>query len=35
MDTYKNFVTFKTDKTILKLHKKEADLSGPYFESEM
>ena len=35
MDSYKNFVTFKTDNTILKLHKKEADLLRPYFESEM
>jgi len=33
MDSYKNFVTFKTDNTILKLHKKEADLLHPYFES--
>ena len=33
MDSYKNFVTFKTDRTILKLHKKEADLLRPYFES--
>src|SRR5947199_1277890 len=35
MDSYKNFVTFKTDRTILKLHKKEAELLRPYFESEM
>jgi tetratricopeptide (TPR) repeat protein len=35
MDSYKNFVTFKTDRTILKLHKKEAELLHPYFESEM
>ena len=35
MDSYKNFVTFKTDNTILKLNKKEADLLHPYFESEM
>ncbi|MGO9256900.1 MAG: tetratricopeptide repeat protein [Bryobacteraceae bacterium] len=35
MDSYKNFVTFKTDNTILKLHKKEADLLHPYFEDEM
>ncbi len=35
MDSYKNFVTYKTDKTILKLHKKEAELLHPYFESEM
>ena len=35
MDSYKNFVTFKTERTILKLHKKEAELLHPYFESEM
>jgi tetratricopeptide (TPR) repeat protein len=35
MDSYKNFVTYTTDRTILKLHKKEADLLRPYFESEM
>src|SRR5205823_10179070 len=35
MDSYKNFVTFKTDRTVLKLHKKEAELLHPYFESEM
>jgi cellulose synthase operon protein C len=35
MDSYKNFVTFKTDNTILKLHKKESDLLHPYFEDEM
>ena len=35
MDSYKNFVTFETDNTILKVHKKEADLLHPYFESEM
>ena len=35
MDSYKNFVTFKTDRTILRLHKKEAELLHPYFEAEM
>ncbi len=35
MDSEKNFVTFKTDRTILKLNKKEADLLRPYFEAEM
>ena len=35
MDSYKNFLTFKTDNTILKLHKKEADLLHPYVESEL
>ena len=32
LDSYKNFVTFKDDTTILKLHKNEADLLRPYFE---
>ena len=35
MDKYKDFVTFKTPDTILKLNKKEAELLHPYFESEM
>ena len=35
MDSYKNFVTFTTPRTILKLHKKEAELLQPYIESEM
>jgi tetratricopeptide (TPR) repeat protein len=35
MDSYKNFVTYKTDATILRLHKKEAELLHPYFEAEM
>ena len=35
LDSYKNFVTFKTDTTILRLNKKEADLLHPYFEDEM
>ena len=35
LDSYKNFVTFKTDNTILRLHKKEAELLRPYFESEL
>ena len=35
MDSYKDFVTFKTDTTVLKLHRKEADLLRPYFESEI
>jgi tetratricopeptide (TPR) repeat protein len=33
LDSYKNFVTFKDDTTILKLNKKEADLLRPYFEA--
>jgi cellulose synthase operon protein C len=35
MDSYKNFVTYTTDRTILKLNKKEAELLRPYFEAEM
>ncbi len=35
LDSYKNFVTFKDDTTILKLQKKEADLLRPYFEAEL
>lgn len=35
MDSYKNFVTYETDRTILKLHKKEAELLRPYIEGEM
>jgi tetratricopeptide (TPR) repeat protein len=32
LDSYKNFVVFKDDTTILKLHKSEADLLHPYFD---
>ena len=35
LDSYKNYVTFRTGNTILKLHKKEADLLRPYFEAEL
>jgi cellulose synthase operon protein C len=35
LDSYKNFVTFKDDTTILKLQKKEADLLYPYFVVEL
>jgi cellulose synthase operon protein C len=35
LDKYKDFVTYKTPTTILRLHKKEAELLRPYFESEM
>jgi tetratricopeptide (TPR) repeat protein len=35
LDSYKNFVFYKTDNTILKLDKKEAELLRPYFESEL
>jgi cellulose synthase operon protein C len=32
LDSYKNFVTFKDETTILKLNKSEADLLRPYFD---
>jgi cellulose synthase operon protein C len=35
LDSYKNFVTFKDDTTVLKLHRKEADLLYPYFIAEL
>jgi tetratricopeptide (TPR) repeat protein len=35
LDKYKDFVTFKTPTTILRLDKKEAELLRPYVESEM
>jgi cellulose synthase operon protein C len=35
LDSYKDFVTFKTPTTILRLHKKEADLLRPYVEAEL
>ena len=35
IDNLKTFTTFKTDTTILKLDKKEADLLHPYIEDEM
>lgn len=35
MDSYKNFVTLKKGKIILRLDKKEADLLRPYFEREL
>jgi tetratricopeptide (TPR) repeat protein len=35
MDSYKNFVTYKTATTVLRVHKKEAELLHPYFEAEM
>ena len=35
LDSYKNFVTFKTPTTVLVLHKKEATLLRPYFQSEL
>ena len=35
MDSYTNFVTFKDETAVLKLHKKEADLLLPYFQTEL
>jgi tetratricopeptide (TPR) repeat protein len=35
MDSYKNFQTFTTPTTILKLHNKEQELLRPYFQSEL
>jgi tetratricopeptide (TPR) repeat protein len=35
LDSYKNFVTFRDDTTILKLQKKEAELLRPYFDAEL
>jgi tetratricopeptide (TPR) repeat protein len=34
MDTYKDYVTTETPRTVLRLHKKEANLLRPYFQSE-
>lgn len=35
LDSYKNFVTFKDDTTIIKLNKKESDLLLPYVRTEL
>jgi tetratricopeptide (TPR) repeat protein len=35
LDTYKNYETFKTPTTVLRLHKKEAALLRPYFQAEL
>ena len=35
MDSYKRYDTFRTDTTILRLRKEEADVLRPYFEGEM
>lgn len=35
IESYKNFVIYKTDRTILVLNKKEAELLHPFFEKEM
>ncbi|HMD50811.1 MAG TPA: tetratricopeptide repeat protein [Bryobacteraceae bacterium] len=35
LDKYKDYETFKSDNTILRIHKKEAELLRPYFEPEL
>lgn len=35
LDSYKNYITYRDQTTILKLHKKEAELLRPYFETEL
>ena len=35
LDSYKNFVIFKDETVVLKVHKKEAELLHPYFEAEL
>src|ERR1700722_19671876 len=35
LDKYKDFVTYKTPTTIIRLHKKEAELLRPYVEAEL
>jgi len=35
LGSYKNFAVIKTDKMVLKLPKKEADLLAPYFEEQI
>ena len=35
LDSYKNFITYKDDTTIIKLHKKEAELLLPYVRTEV
>jgi tetratricopeptide (TPR) repeat protein len=35
MDSYTHFTTFSTDRAILKMDKKEAELLRPYFEAEI
>jgi tetratricopeptide (TPR) repeat protein len=35
LDSYKNYETFRTPTTIIRLHKKEAALLYPYFQSEL
>jgi tetratricopeptide (TPR) repeat protein len=35
LDSYRNFVTFRDDKTILRFRKNEAELLEPYFHAEL
>ncbi len=35
IDSYKNFVTYTTPRTVVRLHKKEAELLRPYIEGEL
>src|SRR6201996_7891102 len=35
LDSYKNFVTYKENGTVLRLRKSEAELLHPYFEAEL
>ena len=35
MDSYKNFVSFNSDRATVRLHKKEAEILRPYFETEV
>jgi Flp pilus assembly protein TadD len=35
LNSYKNFVTYRDDTTILRLNKSEADLLKPYFEEQL
>ncbi len=35
LDSFTNFVTFRTPTTVLRLNKKEADILHPYFEEQM
>jgi tetratricopeptide (TPR) repeat protein len=35
LDSYANFITYTTDKTLVRLHKEEAELLRPYVEGEL
>lgn len=35
LDSHKNFITHKTGKIVLKLHKRDDELLRPYFEAEL